>query len=147
MSLLTSDRVLVPIDFSETSLQMLDETIKFFPDSCNIYVLYVLPRLLPMEPGVIWQTVTDETRTENVEKIFYQRYPKSLDTPLHFEVKIGDPGSEIIDYAQSHNINLIVIASHGNTGLNRFLLGSVAERVVRFAKCPVLVWRSPQKQK
>ncbi|MGK7957872.1 MAG: universal stress protein, partial [Crocosphaera sp.] len=53
----------------------------------------------------------------------------------------GNPSLEIVDYANNNNIDLIVIASHGRTGLNRFLLGSVAEKVVRLSQCPVLVWR------
>ncbi len=141
MSLFTNDHVLVPIDFSEVSLMALDETLNFFPGSSQIYVLHVLTPLLPIEPGVIWETVNDETRKKNIEKVFHERYPKSIPNNLHFEVKIGDPSAVIIDYAKSHQIDLIVIASHGYTGLTRFLLGSIAERVIRFANCPVLVWR------
>ncbi len=141
MSLFTCDRVLVPIDFSEVSWKSLEETLNFVPDSSHIYVLHVLSRLLPVEPGVIWQTVNDQTRMQSVVNLFEQRYPKSNHKNLHFEVKIGDPSAEIIDYAKNNPIDLIVIASHGYTGVTRFLLGSVTERVVRFAQCPVLVWR------
>ena len=54
---------------------------------------------------------------------------------------IGTPGLEILDYAQEKKVELIVIPSHGHTGIGRFLLGSVAERVVRYSHCPVLVLR------
>ncbi|HAC63778.1 MAG TPA: universal stress protein [Cyanothece sp. UBA12306] len=147
MSLFISDRVLVPIDFSEISLEALDETISFLENSAQIYVIYVLTPLLPTEPGVIWEKVNNETRKKNVEQVFQKRYPKSLSNNLHFEVKVGNASAVIIDYAKSHQIDLIVIASHGNKGLTRFLLGSVAEKVIRFAKCPVLVWRSRENQK
>ena len=60
---------------------------------------------------------------------------------LKLVIRVGNPSIEIVDYAKKNNIDLIVIASHGRTGLNRFLLGSVAEKVVRLAQCPVLVWR------
>jgi nucleotide-binding universal stress UspA family protein len=51
----------------------------------------------------------------------------------------GDPADEIVRYAQSHGIDLIVMGTHGRTGVSRALLGSVAERVTRTASCPVLV--------
>lgn len=51
----------------------------------------------------------------------------------------GDPATEILRYASRHAIDLIVVGTHGRTGLTRVLLGSVAERVVRGACCPVLV--------
>ena len=55
----------------------------------------------------------------------------------------GDPGSEIVRYAAEVDAGLIVISSHGHSGLKRFFLGSVAERVTRMASCPVLVVREP----
>jgi nucleotide-binding universal stress UspA family protein len=51
----------------------------------------------------------------------------------------GDPAEEILRYARRHPIDLIVVGTHGRTGVSRVLLGSVAERVVRGARCPVLV--------
>jgi universal stress protein A len=55
----------------------------------------------------------------------------------------GDPASEIIEFAKTHGIDLIVMASHGRTGLSRLLMGSVAEVVMRKAGCPVLVVKQP----
>ncbi len=141
MSLLTGDRILVPIDFSEVSFAALDETLNYIQDPTKVTVIHILSPLVAVEPSVVWETLDDETRKKNVLNAFHERYPKSLVEHLKLEVKIGDPGVEIVDYAQKHNIHLIVIASHGRTGLNRFLLGSVAERVARHAKCPVLIWR------
>lgn len=51
----------------------------------------------------------------------------------------GDPAEEILRYAAQHPIDLIVLSTHGRTGMSRLLLGSVAERVLRGARCPVLV--------
>ncbi len=58
---------------------------------------------------------------------------------MNVEILIGDPGHEIANYAEELDAGLVVVASHGQTGLRHLLLGSVAERVVRLAKCPVLV--------
>lgn len=56
----------------------------------------------------------------------------------------GHPGREIIDFAENNDIDLIVMGTLGKTGLNRFLMGSVAENVVRNSKVPVLVVRSEE---
>ena len=85
--------------------------------------------------------MTDDSRKQNVEKAFRDRCRSSNYEGIHFTTLIGNPSEEIIDYAKEQQINLIIIPSHGHTGIRRFLLGSVAERVVRFAHCPVLVLR------
>lgn len=61
------------------------------------------------------------------------------DVPVTVAATGGDPAQEILRYAARHPIDLIVLGTHGRTGLSRILLGSVAERVLRGARCPVLV--------
>ena len=139
--LLTKNRVLVPIDFSEESFQAQELTREFVEDASHLYIIHVLPRLNPGEPGILWETTDDRTRKEYVRKKFRDRFHGKEYQGVHFQVTIGDPASEIIDYAESENIDLIVIPSHGRTGLKRFFLGSVAEKVIRFAHCPVLILR------
>ncbi len=141
MSLFKRDRVLVPIDFSESSFQALEEAIKEVEDPEKVHILHVLRPLNPGDPGMIWHTVDNDTRRRHVEKVFYKRCsdPKYKKAP--FNVVIGKPARKIIDYAKKNNIQLIIIPSHAHKGLNRFALGSVAERVVRQAPCPVLVLR------
>ena len=56
-------------------------------------------------------------------------------------VEHGSPHREILDYATGHDVSLIVMGTHGRTGLDRYLLGSVAERVVRLSETPVLTVR------
>ena len=58
---------------------------------------------------------------------------------VDFQVRFGDPGREIAAFAEKLHAELIVMPSHGRTGLSRSLIGSVAERVVRLAHCPVLI--------
>jgi nucleotide-binding universal stress UspA family protein len=142
MSLFSTDRVLVPIDFSDGAFAALAETLDFVGDSSRVYTLHVLQRLEPTDPAVVWQTLDDQARKQHVEKAFFDRCSGPKYQGIHFDVAIGNPSSEIVDYAKSHHISLIVISPHGRTGpLGRFLLGSVAERVVRHASCPVLVVR------
>jgi nucleotide-binding universal stress UspA family protein len=61
------------------------------------------------------------------------------DVPITVARIGGDPAEEILRYARRHPIDLIVVGTHGHTGAGRMLLGNVAERVVRGARCPVLV--------
>lgn len=61
------------------------------------------------------------------------------------EARFGKPFVEIIRYARDHDIDLIVVGSHGRSGISHMVLGSVAEKVVRKAGCPVLTVREAQK--
>jgi len=67
-----------------------------------------------------------------------QRFLKSLQIDILF----GDAGHEIAKLAERQGAELIVLPSHGRTGIKRLLIGSVAERVVRLAHCPVLILSS-----
>ncbi|WOD40442.1 universal stress protein [Nodosilinea sp. E11] len=141
MTLFASDNVLVPIDFSEEANRALDQALTFFGDTTKIHVIHVLSPLEPTQPGMVWQTIDERSRIDHIQTLFHEKFAGDAYQHIKFSVLMGNPSSEIIDYAGSHAINLIVISSHGRTGLSRFLLGSVAERVVRFAPCPVLVLR------
>lgn len=66
------------------------------------------------------------------------------DVPLTFAGRRGDPAEEIVLYAAAHAIDLIVVGTHGRTGVSRVLLGSVAERVIRGSRRPVLVVPMPR---
>jgi len=141
MTLFSTNNVLVPIDFSEGAHQALAQTLEFVGDPTKLHVIHVLTPLEPMEPGVVWQTVDTNDRVNKVKEAFYQQFSEDAYKTVKFTATVGNPSSEIIDYAQHNNIDLIVIPSSGRTGVPRFLLGSVAERVVRFSHCPVLVLR------
>lgn len=141
MSWLQKSRVLVPIDFSEESFAALQPAREFVTAASGLYVLHVLSHLHPAEPGVVWNNLDDPKRKQKVEEALRDRFQNSDYQNVHIMVTVGDPSSEIIDYAKTIEADLIVIPSHGRTGLSRFFLGSVAERVVRFAHCPVVVLR------
>ncbi|MGD1857254.1 MAG: universal stress protein [Leptolyngbyaceae cyanobacterium] len=140
MVLFSKDRILVPIDFSEASLKALEETLDFAEASTAVHAIHVLSPLEPTEPGIVWQAIDTDTRKENVQKAFLEKFSDKQEK-VTFVVDVGKPGAQIIDYAEHHNIGLIVMPSRGRTGLSRFFMGSVTERVMRFAHCPVLVLR------
>jgi nucleotide-binding universal stress UspA family protein len=141
MNWLPKDKVLVPIDFSPESMGALDTALQMVDDPSHIHVMHVLPHLSPTEPGVIWGTVDDESRIQHAEQAIRDslKDPKYKDAVV--TVTIGDPARQITGYAERTGMELIVLPSHGRTGGARLLIGSVAERVVRLAHCPVLVIR------
>ncbi|MEM9150566.1 MAG: universal stress protein, partial [Cyanobacteria bacterium P01_F01_bin.3] len=137
----SKDRILVPIDFSEESLAALKETIAFAEDNAKVYALYVLKPLEATEPGMVWDAIDSSKRRENVTQLFNEKFPPATYEGLNFAIEEGDPSAEIIDYAQAEKMELIVMPSRGRTGISRFFIGSTAERVVRLAHCPVLVFK------
>ena len=133
--------VVVPIDFSDESFVALDTALEMVDSPAGVNVLYVLPVLDPAEPGVIWTTIDNTVREKHAMDALKERLGDAKYRGLHLKVMFGDPGSEIAAFAQDEKADLIVLPSHGRTGLRRWLIGSVSEKVVRLAHCPVLVLR------
>jgi nucleotide-binding universal stress UspA family protein len=107
----------------------------------HLRIVHVLPVLAAAEPGVIWDTVDDSSRSLHAAQAVREHLVEAGHEGLDVTVLVGDPGHEIADFAKQLGADLIVLPSHGRTGLTRLLIGSVAERVVRLAQCPVLVLR------
>jgi nucleotide-binding universal stress UspA family protein len=142
MNWFAKKKVLVPVDFSDKSFAAVDSALDLVKSASDITVVYILPDLSPMEPGEIWHTVDPESRMQHAVKALRERLADEKYKGIHFDVAIGDPGHEITKIAEREKTELIVLPSHGRTGLKRMLIGSVAERVVRLAHCPVLVLRT-----
>lgn len=141
------ERILCPTDFSEGSLQAVSVAKniakKFGAELCLVYVLPIMP-VLPTEPKFAFQTA-------EYESILHDDAEKRLNSILE-ELRRediasraflgrGDAASEIVRVSEQHQIDLIVIATFGKTGWRRFAFGSVTEKVVRLAPCPVLTIR------
>jgi nucleotide-binding universal stress UspA family protein len=91
------------------------------------------------------KAITGTTQCE-VEKSL-DKVVRALDLPrvsIHPEVALGSPFDEIVRFARGQEVDLIVMGTHGHTGLMHVLLGSVTEKVVRRAPCPVLTVRHPE---
>lgn len=142
MSLFSSNRVLFPTDFSELATITQEKTLEFVENPARLYIIHVLSPLSPLEPGVLWDKIDDETRRRNVEQTFRGKFNSAKYQQVNFEVLFGKVSKQIVDYAKDKDVELIVIPAHGNDNLEHFILGSVTERVVRSAHCPVYVWRS-----
>ncbi len=142
MNWFAKKKVLVPVDFSEESFAAVDSALELVENASDVTVAYVLQDLSPMEPGELWQTVDTESRIKHAMKALRERLAGEKHKDIRLDVVIGDPGHEITELAEREGSDLIVLPSHGRTGIKRILIGSVAERVVRLAHCPVLVLRS-----
>lgn len=141
MTWFQNQNILVPIDFSEESFGALDVALQIVSDAGQVTVMHVLQDLSPLEAGEVWGVIDPQTRLENVTKALRERLQDDKYARVRIEVLLGDPAHGIANYAQQEKVGLIVIPSHGRTGLTRLLIGSTAERVVRLAHCPVLVLR------
>lgn len=141
MSWLPKRKVVIPVDFSETSLEAISTAVEMAASPSDVHAVHVLIPLEGLSPGVIWGEVNDESREKAVRKTFATyAHEHGLDG-VQFDVKFGDPGFLITEFATDLAADLIVISSHGYGGFKRLVLGSVAERVIRHADCPVLVLR------
>jgi nucleotide-binding universal stress UspA family protein len=142
-------RILVPTDFSGHSQSSINYGCSLAEKFCaELHVLHVLQDLVAMvpEPGLAFPPPGDymqeleESATRSLEEL-----PGDAGSGVEYivrKVRQGPPFLEIIRYAQENEIDLIVLGTHGRSGLAHMLLGSVAERVVRKAPCPVLTVRS-----
>ena len=131
--------VIAPFDFSARSVQGLQAAAEYVDDLAQLHVVHVLPELSVAEPGVIWDTIDDEKRKAHAGGAVHRELEKLGLKGASVHVCIGEAGDEVVELAKKHGADLIVVASHGRTGLKRLLLGSVADRIVRLASCPVLV--------
>lgn len=140
--------ILVPIDFSSPSEAALDEAVRVANRfRSKITLVHVIPS--PKTKGnrfcVALSAASDE-QNSRLKRLVEQ---KEIDTKLieHSLVLQGHPFHQIIQLASSIKTDLIVIATHGYTGIKHFMLGSTTERVVRHAPCPVLVARNHLREK
>jgi nucleotide-binding universal stress UspA family protein len=139
--------ILCPTDFSEPSYEGLKYGIElatqFGADLCVTNIVPVVPPL-PSNPNYAFEIPeyerglhTDAKR--KLSELIEQHVPKSL--KVRTVIGHGDAGREIVRIAEDEHADLIVIATTGLTGLRHLLFGSVAEKVVRLATCPVLTVR------
>ena len=146
--MLTLKRILVPIDFSEPSEAALKYGIALARGfDAKLYLLHVLAKA-PAEPSETvehpigpFERMRDAAR-EHLGNILTDHEAKDLAS--EFTTHVGTPYVEIIRYAKDHDIDLIVMGTHGRGLVAHMLMGSVAENVVRRAPCPVLTVRYRQ---
>lgn len=131
-------QILVPLDLSDPDRTALDQALSLAPSPDRVHVVSVLAptELSPMAPDP--SVKVSARRADLREWLSAQGFP--LDLRTHVVVAVV-AATAICELAAQSKADLVIIASHGRTGLRRLLLGSVAEQVVRQAPCAVLVCR------
>jgi nucleotide-binding universal stress UspA family protein len=131
-------KILYPTDFSSYSNQAYFHAVAIAENHrASLTVLFVYTPELGLAGGAdadrgYWQNQLEQIR------------PVDPGIPVHHVMLEGDPAAEIVQYGRDAGIDLIVMGTHGRTGLERLLMGSVAEKVMREATCSVLVVKLPR---
>lgn len=137
---LPRQKVVVPIDFSESSRYAIDSALQTVEAQEDVEVLNVIYEL--DDPVLIGsQVVTDDTRRAGRQEHLENWLKEHGYGSVKGHAVTGDPGIMIVDFAERNQADLIVMPSHGYHGLHRLVLGSTTERVLRYASQPVLVLR------
>ena len=141
-------RILVPFDDSERAREALEYAIDLFPDGEFVALTVVDTSSVPAIPNTA--SGDEDEVSETVEAVFGdveerlavpERIADERDVPIETRTRLGAPTQEIVEFAETDAIDHIVMGSHGRSGVKRFLLGSVAEVVVRHSPVPVTVVR------
>jgi nucleotide-binding universal stress UspA family protein len=140
-------RVLVPLDFGETTQRTLHYARSVAERfSSSLDVLHVAPNPYVADPSGLYSALP-QAFLDSLERDLRERMESILDASdrkrfsVTLDLEIGDPLVNIVEYARRREVDLIVMGTHGRTGMAHLFLGSVAERVVRTAPCPVLTVR------
>jgi len=141
--------ILVPTDFSEYSDRAIKQAVDIAEqNNAKIYLLHVVDKLqqcaidycIPIETMMKVQSDSEKEASRKMQDEA-KKITQAKKIDVTFDVTSGVPFEEILKEQQERKADLIVIASHGRTGIIKSLIGSVAEKVMREAKCPVLLVR------
>jgi universal stress protein A len=141
-------KILVPVDFSEFSLKAARYAVCFaeqFGAAIDLFYALEQPSFISGTDGVVI-TLPEGELVRHAQEKLQAIASNEIKTrvPVKTEVRVGRPYEEIVKFAKEMQIDLIIIATHGYTGLKHVFLGSTTERVVRHASCPVLVVREKE---
>lgn len=139
MNWMKNKNVLVPFDYSDAAIKGVRTALSMVESKDQLRVVYVWPQLPEMEAHDALDDAIRNRRKRESTVAITEALAKADIGGLEIDVLIGDPAHKIVEHAEELGTDFIVIPSHGFTGMKRWFLGSVAERVVRHAKCPVLV--------
>jgi universal stress protein A len=138
-----ASKILFPTDFSPFGAEALRWATALARDSgAKLIIVHVEEPPMAYGGGEMYLGAEQGDR-EELRKSLVQVVPADSKVAFEHKLLVGDPATAIVEAADQENADLIVIGTHGRTGLTRLLMGSVAEAVVRRAKCPVLTVKHP----
>jgi nucleotide-binding universal stress UspA family protein len=137
-------RILVPVDFSDSSARALRHAAKRAAESGgSLIIVYVVPADYGWL-GIGREELRDLDRSlqrQAADRLRAFADENVGDVAVDLEVRVGQPAEEIIAAARDSKCDSIMLSTRGLTGLDRYLIGSVADRVARLAPCPVVLLR------
>jgi nucleotide-binding universal stress UspA family protein len=140
---MNAKRILCPLDFSENSRYALGYASTLAKESsAKLYLVHVDDSQVPYDAGFA-AYVAPPDNTEELQEQLTAVLPTEVEVEFEHQLLLGHPADAIVDFAKEHDIDLIVMGTHGRTGVARLLMGSIAEAVVRRADCPVLTVKHP----
>ncbi len=140
-------RILCPIDFSDASRAALEtacELARRFDARLALFHAYPVPGYTFPDGSFVASTKMMEELADQARRHLeeWKEVARTLGVPgAGMATAVGEPAHEILEHVKAKGIQLVVVGTHGRTGLQHALMGSVAERVVRRAPCPVLTVR------
>jgi len=143
-------KIVVPTDFSKESLAVLDWVNRLSDRGhAEVHCVNVVQQpmmYMPVMAGTAMESMPQIGELQRISQesldTFVETNMSGLDNPAVTKVLVGRPAEEITDYAKEIDAQMIVIATHGHSGIAHMMLGSTAEGVVRQSQCPVLTVRS-----
>jgi nucleotide-binding universal stress UspA family protein len=148
--ILQLNKILVPIDFSDTSKKALFYALRFAEQfGCEIVLLHVVEPASPIVGApfaveVLPQPQDDSIAAKKELAALAARSRNNGAKSINSTIRTGHPPNEITKAAKDLDVDLIIISTHGYTSWRHLCIGSTAERVVRTAACPVLVVREKE---
>jgi nucleotide-binding universal stress UspA family protein len=143
--MITLKKILCPIDHSDCSKEALRYAVSFaMKDEAKLYLLHVIDiRSFDESIDAMSKQIPDDETLNQLKTKLLDCIPEEIRSGMDVEAIVvqGIPFAEIISTARKENIDMIVIGSHGRTGIAHIMLGSVSEKVIRKAPCPVLTVR------
>lgn len=135
---MTTRKILCPVDFSTLGQAALETATSLARDrGSKLLIAHVQEPSLAYIGGEFYYGVEEPSRGE-LEKMLRAVVPTDPNVGYEHRLVTGEPAQTIVDLAETEGVDMIVLTTHGRTGLSRLLMGSVAEEVVRKANCPVL---------
>ncbi len=149
-------KILCPLDFSDFSVRALKTSVELADKfKAKIILCHIVNEIPNMNTA--YDAIDYQPQLQNIQEFVQEmqvvstnqldelakKYGKSV--PYEKKVATGMPADEIVQMAKEEKIDLIVLTTHGRTGLSRIFMGSVAEGVIRHAPCPVLSIRIKDK--
>ena len=137
-------KVVVPLDGSELAECSLDEVMNVIGEGSELLLIRAMEPVSGMAYAEVPPEILEQAEKKNVDasKRYLDKVAgrlKKKGIRVQTEVVWGNPADEIIAFAKKNNADLIMITTHGRSGVSRWALGSVADKVLRMARIPVLM--------